>query len=204
MRPSYAASGPAGIRVVRCRRARQNKLGCRNSAIWVASAGMRPARRRPPFAADERTQLVGWLDLQRAIVHLKCEGLSDGDAHRPVLPGSPLMTMAGAVSHLRWVEHCWFEVVFLGRPAAGPQFDDDPGDAGMMVSGEPLDLLLADYARQCALSNEIAAAHSLDDVGKHPGFRAAAATLRWILIHMVEETARHAGHMDAIRDLLDG
>jgi uncharacterized damage-inducible protein DinB len=165
---------------------------------------MTPVRRRPPFVADERTQLVGWLDLQRAIVHMKCEGLSDADAHRSVLPGSPLMTMAGAVSHLRWVEHCWFEVVFRGRPAAGPQFDDGPEDADMMVSGEPLETLLADYARQYALSNEIAAAHPLDDVGKHSGFRAAAATLRWILIHMVEETARHAGRMDTIRELLDG
>jgi hypothetical protein len=163
---------------------------------------MTPVRRRPPFVADERTQLVGWLDLQRAIVHMKCEGLSDADAHRSVLPGSPVMTMAGAVSHLRWAEQCWFEVVFLGRPAVGPRFAGGPGDASVMVSGEPLHRLLADYERQCALSNEIAAAHSLDDVGKHPGFRAAAATLRWILIHMVEETARHAGHMDAIRELL--
>ena len=162
---------------------------------------MRPVRRRPPFVADERTQLVGWLDLQRAVVHLKCEGLSDADAHRAVLPGSPLMTMAGAVSHLRWVERCWFEVVFLGRPAVGPWFGND---AGTIVPGQPLDRLLVDYERQCALSNEIAAAHSLDDVGKHQGFRAAAATLRWILIHMVEETARHAGHLDTIRETLDG
>jgi len=161
---------------------------------------MRPVRRRPPFVADERTQLVGWLDLQRAVVHLKCEGLSDADAHRSALPGSPRMTMAGAVSHLRWVEHCWFEVVFLGRPAVGPWFGND---AGTIVPRQPIDRLLADYERQCALSNEIAAAHALDDVGKHQGFRAAAATLRWILIHLVEETARHAGHMDAIRELLD-
>jgi hypothetical protein len=151
--------------------------------------------------ADERTQLVGWLDLQRAVVHLKCEGLSDADAHRAVLPGSPLMTMAGAVSHLRWVERCWFEVVFLGGPAVGPWFGND---AGTIVPSQPINRLLVDYERQCALSNEIAAAHALDDVGKHQGFRAAAATLRWILIHMVEETARHAGHMDAIRELLEG
>ena len=79
-----------------------------------------------------------------------------------------------------------------------------PEDVGTMISSQPLGRLLADYEQQCALSNEIAAAHSLDDVGKHQGFRAAAATLRWILIHMVEETARHAGHMDAIRELLNG
>src|SRR5262245_45838458 len=124
---------------------------------------MTPVRRRPPFVADERTQLVGWLDLQRAIVHMRCEELSDADAHRPVLPASPRMTMAGAVSHLRWAEHCWFEVVFLGRPGTGPQFDDGPEDAGTMVSGQPLAELLAEYERQCALSNEIVAAHSLDD-----------------------------------------
>ncbi len=165
---------------------------------------MTPVRQRPPFVADERTQLVGWFDLQRAIVHLKCEGLSDADAHRSVLPASPLMTVAGVVSHLRWVEHLWFEVVFLGGPAVGPQFDETHEDADMMVSGIPLAQLLQEYERQCAVSNEIIAAHPLDEVGKHTDFDAAAATLRWMLIHMVEETARHAGHLDAIRELLDG
>jgi uncharacterized damage-inducible protein DinB len=154
--------------------------------------------------ADERTQLVGWLDMQRALVHWKCEGLSDADAHRAVLPTSPLMTMAGVVSHLRWVENCWFEVLFLGQPAKGPQFEDGPEDADMMVEGVPLTQLLEEYDRQCAVSNEIVAAHSLDEVGQHPDFGAAAATLRWMLIHMVEETARHLGHLDAIRELLDG
>ncbi|MFC4014018.1 DinB family protein [Nonomuraea purpurea] len=162
-------------------------------------------RVRPPFVADERTQLVGWLDMQRAIVQWKCEGLSEADAYRPVLPASPLMTVAGLISHLRWTEHCWFEVLFLGRPAAdNPQFDDVEEDLDMRVEGVPPARLLADYERQCAISNEIVAAHSLDDVGKHPEFRSAGATLRWMLIHMVEETARHAGHLDTIRELLDG
>jgi uncharacterized damage-inducible protein DinB len=165
---------------------------------------MKPVHQRPPFVADERTQLVGWLDLQRAIVHLKCEGLPDADAHRSVLPASPLMTMAGVVSHLRWVEHLWFEVVFLGKPAVGPQFDEETEDADMRVSGIPLTQLLQEYERQCAVSNEIIAAHPLDDVGRHTDFDAAAGTLRWMLIHMIEETARHAGHLDVIRELLDG
>ena len=165
---------------------------------------MMPPRGRPPFVADERTQLVGWLDLQRALVHWKCEGLSEADAHRSVLPTSPLMTMAGVVSHLRWVENLWFEVLFLGRPAEGPQFVDEPENAEMIVDGIPLAQLLDEYGRQCAVSNEITAVHSLDDVGKHPDFGSAAATLRWMVIHMVEETARHVGHLDAIRELLDG
>jgi hypothetical protein len=154
--------------------------------------------------ADERTQLVGWLDLQRAIVVMKCEGLSEADAHRSVLPTSPLMTVAGVVSHLRWTENCWFEVVFEGQPAVGPQFAEDPEDADMMVAGVPLAQLLAEYERQCAVSNKVIAGHPLDEQGKHPDFPAGAATLRWMLIHMVEETARHAGHLDAIRELLDG
>ena len=154
--------------------------------------------------ADERIQLVGWLDLQRAIVHWKCEGLSEQDAHRAVLPTSPLMTMAGIVSHLRWVEQTWFEVLFLGRPAVGPQFDETVEDADMMVDDVPMQQLLDQYERQCRISNEIIAQHSLEEAGRHPDFKSAGATLRWMLIHMVEETARHAGHADVIRELLDG
>ncbi|WP_406002625.1 DinB family protein [Streptomyces sp. NBC_00829] len=165
---------------------------------------MTPDRIRPPFTADERTQLVGWLDMQRAIIRWKCEGLSEEDAHRSVLPTSPAMTMAGLVSHMRWVEHCWFEVLFLGGEAKGPQFDDGPEDADMLVDAIPLGQLLAEYERQCAVSNEIIAAHALDEVGRHPDFTSAAANLRWMLLHMIEETARHAGHMDTVRELVDG
>jgi hypothetical protein len=89
-------------------------------------------RKRPPIVADERTQLTGWLDLQRAIVQLKCEGVSEADAHRAVLPASPLMTMAAVVSHLRWAEHLWFNVLFLGEPATGPMFDSDEEDGDMI------------------------------------------------------------------------
>jgi uncharacterized damage-inducible protein DinB len=164
-----------------------------------------PSRSRPPFGADERTQLVGWLDLQRAIVHWKCEGLSEADAHRPVLPSSPQLSMAGLVSHLRWTEHVWFEVLFLNRPPGdNPQFLDDPEDADMRVDDVPLAQLLEQYARQCAVSNEIVAAHSLDEAGANTDFGSGSASLRWMLLHMLEETARHAGHADAIRELLDG
>ena len=62
---------------------------------------MNPPRVRPPGTSDERAQLVGWLDLQRSLVHWKGEGLSEADAHRALLPTSPAMTVAGLVSHLR-------------------------------------------------------------------------------------------------------
>ena len=68
----------------------------------------------------------------------------------------------------------------------------------------PLAQILDEYAAQCTMSNEIAAAHSFDDTGKNTDFDAGAASLRWILIHMVEETGRHAGQLDIVRELLDG
>ncbi|MGC0419956.1 DinB family protein [Embleya sp. AB8] len=163
-----------------------------------------PSRTRPAYAADERTQLLEWLDMHRAIIHWKCAGLSDEDAHRVVIPTSPLMTVAGLVSHLRWVEHCWFEVILMGRPAIGPQFDEGVEDGDMRVEGVPLEQLLREYTAQCAISDELIAAHGLDDVSRQQDFRAGAATLRWILLHMIEETARHAGHLDIVRELVDG
>ncbi|GGQ17329.1 hypothetical protein GCM10010215_47710 [Streptomyces virginiae] len=161
-------------------------------------------RTRPDYTADERTQLLGWLDMQRSIIHWKCEGLSDEAAHRPVLPSSPLMTAAGLVSHMRWVEHCWFEVMLLDRPSdVNPQFGDVE-DADLQADGIPLGRLLEEYDRQCAVSNEIVASLSLDDTGRNTEFKAGAASVRWVLLHMIEETARHAGHLDAIRELVDG
>ncbi|WP_340558647.1 DinB family protein [Streptomyces sp. GSL17-111] len=165
-----------------------------------------PPRTRPAYDADERTQLLGWLDMQRAIVHWKCAGLSEEDAHRPVLPSSPAMTVAGLVAHLRWVERDWFEMIFLGLPGKGPKFESAPDveDPDMRVDDVPLADLLRDYERQCARSNEVIAAHELDEKGRHPDFRAASASLRWVLFHMIEETARHVGHLDAMREILDG
>ncbi|RBY95770.1 mini-circle protein [Blastococcus sp. TF02-8] len=163
-----------------------------------------PARVRPPGDGDERAVLLGWLNLQRAIVHRKCEGLDDAAAHRPLVPTSPLMTVAGVVSHLRWVEHCWFQVLFLDREQElNPQFGEAE-DADFRVDGVPLAQLLEEYARECARSESVVAAASLEDRGCNREHRADTLTLRWILGHMVEEVARHVGHLDLLRELADG
>lgn len=139
--------------------------------------------------------LAGWLDWQRATVRVKCDGLTDVEAYRSLLP-SPLTTVAGVVSHLRWVEYGWLERSFLGRAPAEV--------ADWEVSGVPLARLLDEYDAQCARSREIAAAHDLDtlEVWAPPGQE--LVSLRWILCHLIEETARHLGHIDAIRELIDG
>ncbi|MFI5736059.1 DinB family protein [Kribbella sp. NPDC051587] len=157
---------------------------------------------RPPLVADERTQLIGWLDLQRRLVRRKLEGLRVEDEHRAVFPDSPLMTPAGLVAHMRWVEHLWFEVVFLKAPEeTNPMYRKDVESAEMRVDGVPLARLLDEFDAQWARSNEIVAAHSLDDVTADPEY---GPSLRWIVLHMLEETARHVGHLDTMRELLDG
>jgi uncharacterized damage-inducible protein DinB len=160
-------------------------------------------RTRPPSDSDERTMLTAWLDWHRATVRSKCEGLSEADAHRALLPESPLMTVAGLVSHLRWVERSWFEFDLLGRPDDGPWSDTDP-DAEMRVEDVPLSQLLDEYDAQCEQSRQITAAHDLET--RERGERAGSdpVSLRWILAHMIEETARHNGHLDILREMLDG
>lgn len=165
---------------------------------------MPATRERPPHGADERTQLMGWYDLQRGIIRFKCEDLSDSDAHRSVVSTSPLMTVAGIVSHLRWAEELWFREVLLGEAGVGRGFGDSREDAEFLVDGLPLADLLSDYEATCAASDAVIAARSLDDTGSTALHSVGTASVRWMVLHMIEETARHAGHLDLIRELLDG
>lgn len=160
-------------------------------------------RKRPPFDAGEREQLLGWYELQRGIVRHKCAGLPDEAAHRSLLPGSPLMTVGGIVSHLRWTEHFWFEITFLGgdestNPMLAGEDDDFRAGAGRRLAD-----LVAEYDDQCRRSDEIIAAAELTDRARRGGRPSGHASLRWVIIHMIEETARHAGHLDLLRELLD-
>lgn len=166
---------------------------------------MPATRTRPPRTADERTQLTGWLDLQRGIVRLKCEGLSDADAHRSLVPSSPLTTVAGIVSHLAACEDLWFREVLLGEYGDGRGLGPDaPEDEDFRVEGIPLVTLLAEYDAAIARSDAAVAAHDLDAPGSTAIHSVGEASLRWMLHHMLEETARHAGHLDLLRELLDG
>lgn len=159
-----------------------------------------PERVRPDYAGDERTQLTQVLDYQRATVHLKCAGLNEADARRQLLP-SPLTTIAGLVSHLIWVEHVWMEHVLAGRPDEGPWTQEDP-DADWKPGDRSLVELLTEYERRCQSSREIVASLDLDAVPGHEG--RPPISVRATLLHMIEETARHLGHLDALREMADG
>lgn len=161
-------------------------------------------RTDPPTAADERTTLTGFLDYARATVHRKCVDLAEGDATASPLPGSPLMSLSGLVSHLRWVEHEWFEHVLLGEEHQFPPTAADPDNDLRLGAEKPIGTLVREYEQQCARSREITARVDLDSRAALPRGDADPVTLRWILHHMVEETARHNGHIDILREMADG
>jgi uncharacterized damage-inducible protein DinB len=158
-----------------------------------------------PVSFDERTILTTMLDYARDTVHAKCAGLADADARRVFLPGSPLTTISGLVSHLRWVEYSWLEVTLLGGDDHGPWTDEDP-DRDMRIALQvPLSRLLEEYRASCARYWQLVAGLDLDTVSRRAlGWRDEPVTLRWVLFHLIEETARHNGHIDILRELADG
>ena len=157
-----------------------------------------------PPSWDERTQLTTFLDYVRATARAKCEDLSDEDARKALLPGSPLMTLSGVLNHLRWVEYFWFQVVFLGEEDEGPWTEEDPDREMRIAVDIPLSQLLAEYAEQADRYRQLAAAHDLDTKARRTRGDGSAVDLRWILLHLIEETARHNGHLDILRELVDG
>lgn len=155
-----------------------------------------------PMGGDARAQLVGFLDYQRATVVLKAAGLTDEQARQSLVP-SKLTTVAAIVSHLRWVEESWFAVRLAGEPELAPYADGVDPDADFRVAEDiPLATLISDYLAQCQHSNEIVAARELADAV--PFRDNGPLNVRWVLAHMIEETARHAGHLDLLREQLDG
>lgn len=158
-----------------------------------------------PPSWDERIVLTTFLDYARDTVHAKCAGLSDADARLAPLPGSPLMTVSGLVSHLRWVESGWIEETLLGGAIDAPWTDADPDREFRVAVEIPLAELLADYRAACLRHNELVAHLDLDTLSRGQlEWRDEPVTLRWILFHLVEETARHNGHLDILRELADG
>jgi uncharacterized damage-inducible protein DinB len=163
-----------------------------------------PHQRLPvPFAGDEKTMLSAFLDRYRETILWKLDGLSRQQASQQLVPSAS--TLLGVVKHLAYVERWWFQMNFAGGPVAFPWAEDEP-DQDIDFRIEPTDTIesiSALYQQECARSREIVAGASLDDLSKGVD-KVEPRSLRWIMIHMIEETARHAGHMDILRELTDG
>jgi uncharacterized damage-inducible protein DinB len=156
--------------------------------------------RRVPFTGGEKQSLYVSLDRHRDVVLWKLEGLDDEQVRRAMVPSGT--SLLGLVKHLASVEYGWFCETF-GRPSEAVAFDADDPDADMRAAPhETTAELVAYYRRARAAADAVIGELELDDVGT--AWFGATVSLRWVLIHMIEETARHAGHMDILRELLDG
>jgi uncharacterized damage-inducible protein DinB len=153
--------------------------------------------------ANERTTLEALLDYCRDAVKAKLRGVSEEDARRRLVPSQ--ITLGGLIKHLARVEVSWFqhrlgqipvnELPLLSRAIEDPESDF------RVEAEDTVEALIARYEEQCARSREIAAQHELDDVVPHPVL--GEVSMRWIVVHMIQETARHAGHADILREQID-
>ncbi|WP_406341195.1 DinB family protein [Streptomyces sp. NBC_00648] len=151
--------------------------------------------------------LENWLDFQRATLALKCAGLDDRRLrHAAVEPSS--MTILGLVRHMAEVERNWFQRVFTGQDI--PQLFGEGGDGGFVLDPDQgIEDALAVWRAEIEVGRERTAGASLDASGTLSEEGAAfmgdpTVSLRWILIHMIEEYARHNGHADLLRERIDG
>jgi len=164
-------------------------------------------RTDPHPAADERTTLVEFLEFHRETVLQKVAGLTHEQLNRPLLPSGT--TMAGLLKHLAGVEDSWFTDRLLGlgepEPFASAPFDEDPDWEFHSAVDDTPEYLVELYEAACERSRAaVAQTPDLDTPMAKPSQSGTHFSLRWILVHMIEETARHNGHLDLLRELTDG
>ncbi len=156
-----------------------------------------------PPATDERSVMMQMLEYVQQTALFKVRGLSEEAARTAPIATSPLTNPASLLNHLRWNEHYWVEVILLGREDRAPWSEERPDgelEAGLEV---PLQVIIDGYSEQVQLTRALLAdlefeAESVEPLNDfHPN-------VRWIVAHLIEETARHNGHLDLLREMADG
>jgi uncharacterized damage-inducible protein DinB len=145
----------------------------------------------PTAVADETEQLLTWLDYLRRAVLRKAEGLDEEGAHWR--PDGRLISVIGVINHLTHVEWRWIAGGMYGAEVSRSESEFAP-------DGMTLDAVVDAYRERAAATNAAARSLRLDT----PCNREEGTNLRWVLLHLINETARHAGHADATRELYDG
>jgi hypothetical protein len=160
--------------------------------------------REVPYTGGEKDSLHVSLDRHRDAVLWKLDGLTDEQLRTPMVPSGT--SMLGVVKHLASIEFGWFCETF-GRPSEWIAWDPEDCDADARI--EPYETtagILAYYARARAGADAVIRETGIGESRPAPtglGF-GQTVTLRWLLIHVLEDTARHAGHLDILRELIDG
>lgn len=153
-------------------------------------------RRMVPFADDELGTQIRFLDYLRQSVAGKVEGLDEVEVRRRLVDSET--NLLGLIQHLIMAECYWFDLVWSGSDV------DLPTGSMIVADDRPTADVVADYRERTARSNQTIAGADPDASARGETHRGESVTLRWILTHMVEETARHAGHADILREQVDG
>ena len=151
----------------------------------------------------ERAGLREFLDYQREALIDKVQGLTEAQAR--VTPTVSALSLLGLVKHSAIWERRWFQVIFAGRrfPGEWPEVRSEDVDVTFrLADDDTIETVVADYREQIAGANDIIGSVDLDTRCSWPEM--ADRTLRWVTLHMIEETARHAGHADILRETIDG
>ncbi len=159
-------------------------------------------RTEVPATGGERELLLGFLEWHRETFALKCAGVPRDRLSELALAPST-MSLHGLLRHLTGVERWWFQIQFAGEDVPMLYYSDDDPDQDFGSLDGDIDEAFAAWHAECARSRAIVAAASLDDTGlrKRTG---TPFTLRWLLLHLIAEYARHNGHADLLREHLDG
>ncbi len=166
----------------------------------------------PPLAATEAETLVAFLEYHRETLRMKTAGLDQKQLAQPLAPST--MTLGGLLKHLALVEDDWFSVVLMGNDDGEPwrsvDWDDDPDWEWRTAADDSPEELMALFDDAVEASNriiqEVLAEDGLDRLSVRESRRLAEQkfSLRWIIVHMIEEYARHNGHADLLREAIDG
>jgi uncharacterized damage-inducible protein DinB len=161
-----------------------------------------PRRVDPPFVNDERPMLEAWLEWHRITLLIKCEGLGGEQLRSRPIPTS-LMSLHGLVRHMAEVERNWFRRVLAGEDLpTGIYWNDENPDGDFEIpDDDTFEADLAVWQEQMDIARANATGKDLDYTGVRRG---EPCSLRWIYAHMIEEYARHNGHADLMRELIDG
>lgn len=161
----------------------------------------------PPTQGDERSTLVGFLRWQRDTLAMKCTGLdAEGLARRSVEPST--LSLLGLLRHMAEVERHWFRRIMAGQDAP-PHFytdaDPDRDFDGAVADDGIVAEAWTTWRDEVTFSEQLVdEAPDLDLLSMTPEHRRGHMSLRWVLVHMIEEYARHNGHADLLRERIDG
>jgi uncharacterized damage-inducible protein DinB len=156
-----------------------------------------------PRVAGERETLLAFLEWQRATLARKCAGLSEEQMRlRSAAPST--LSLLGLVRHMAGVERWWFRQILAGEDVPLPDSSDADLDADFNdIEATGVEEAFTAWSAECDAARKIVEARTLEDPGQRPA-DGQTVSLRWILVHMVEEYSRHNGHADLLRERIDG